>query len=622
MAIILLTEYIPNLINLVHEQLESRYNLTNIPVSTRFIRDLPRTEDGYSVKHLKEPCISDYYPLKSQTLYIDNISNISVLTDCIASEFIKPQITWTDDIIIAKQWLEGIEQTYDTIAVDFEANDLTLPQFNDLTMVTIGWNLTKSIVIVFKNIELRDFVLNWLVNTELRQVYHNSLFDVRFIHYYTGKCPKNIEDSQLLAGVYHNHVNPDKRKVGLKRLAKYPYLDWADDKSSFELYVDSSDYVNPNLHYVGHNPTPQIYNLPLIYYCGIDSCATTKVWKDYDIETAYPDYWIPETSEPRYNTEQFNQRYYYDFILKPAIPVIIEMLNNGQHIDTEQVEALSVKVDAIKAECIKKINSYKIVQDFQSKVDKIRIDKFLEPVHKAWAKPKYNGYKANPKMRAYVVNYLIGTDYETLSDKQLKSMDNPLLESLINKEYDNPKIVEASNKFAEAKAHQQNLDRNRIDKIEHPEKYITIGYNPWNYQQLKQMWINFGLESDEVSKDTGEMSFSSPVLKELVKTTTGDVHEIIKLQLEIAESKNMITQYIPKYKGSTVEDRVYGSIRLLGTISGRLSGKAAKMDDTIKRHQTGINLVTQPSSSSAFSKPVKKLFNAPKGKLLIQIDYA
>jgi DNA polymerase-1 len=135
------------------------------------------------------------------------------------------------------------------------------------------------------------------------------------------------------------------------------------------------------------------------------------------------------------------------------------------------------------------------------------------------------------------------------------------------------------------------------------------------------MWIAFGLVSDEISKDTGQMSFSGPVLRELVKTSTGDVQEILKLHLEIAESKNMITQYIPKYLGSTINDRVYGAIRILGTISGRLSGKAAKMQGE-QQHQTGINLVTQPASSSVFAKPVKSLFIAPKGKLLTATDYA
>lgn len=620
--ILLLTEHIPNLIGQIQSDLQKRYGITDAQVSTRFIRDLPRDEDGYSIRHLKEQCVTDYYPLKDVALYVDDMTDIQTLADVVASQYINPQITWTDDIAVAQQWLTGIEQTYDTIAVDFEAIDLTLPQFNQLTMVTIGWQLTKSVVIVFKDKQITDFVLDWLVTTNCRQVYHNALFDTRLIHYFTGKLPKHIEDSQLLAAVYKNHVNPDKRKSGLKELAKYPYLDWASDKSSFELYVDSSEYVNPNLHYIGSNPTPHMYNLPLIYYCGVDACATHFVWSKFDTEPAHPTEWIPQTSEPRYNTEEFNQRYYYDFILKPAIPVIVRMLNKGQPIDIEQVKTLSAQVEHIKQECISKINSYKLVQDFQAPVDAERIRKFIEPVQKAWAHPKYTGYQSNPAMRAFVVNCLIGTNYETLSDKELKQLADPKLQPLLDKQYDYPDIVAACNLFAELKAHKQNLDNNRIDKIENPGKYVQLGFNPYNYQQLAKMWVSFGLESDEVSKDTGQMSFSSDVLSELVKTTSGDIQEILKLYLEIAESKNMITQYIPKYLGSTVDGRVYGSIRLFGTISGRLSGKAAKLTDDIKRHQTGINLVTQPASSSAFAKPVKKLFRSMPGKLLVAIDYA
>ena len=271
--IILLLDHHPNLITKLNDYLLTKYNISNASISTRFIRDLPRDSDGYTLHHLNERCITDYYPLKDVAEYIDDITDISLIGDVIASDYIQPIGTWTDDLSIAKQWLVGIESTYDTIAVDFEAKDLTIPQFNKLTMVTIGWNLTKSIVIVFKDEEITNYVLNWLVTTECKQVYHNALYDTRLIHYYTGKLPKHIEDSQLLVAVYKNHVDESKRKSGLKELAKYPYKDWASDKTSFELYVNSESYSNPNLHYVGSNPTPHMYNLPLIYYCGVDAQA-------------------------------------------------------------------------------------------------------------------------------------------------------------------------------------------------------------------------------------------------------------------------------------------------------------------------------------------------------------
>ena len=619
---ILLTQY-PNLYKeCVLELVTKRYGISNPDFNFKFINQLPYGEDGYNVTGLSQPIITDYWGIKDSTVTrVDDVEDIDLIADVVASQYIKPRITWTDDLEVTKQWLSSIEKKYSQIAVDFESRDLTLPQFNKLTMVTLGWDRLKSIVIVFKDQAIQDYVLNWLVTTDCKQVYHNALFDVRFIHWYTKQLPKHIDDSQLLAAVYNNHVDTNKRKSGLKELAKFPYLDWANDKSSFELYVDSSAYFNPNLVYVGPSPDITQYNLPLIYYCGVDSCATKHVWDKFNTEQAHPTEWIMPTSEPRYNTEQFNQRYYYEFILKPAIPVIVEMLNAGQSIDLSQVKALSKQVETVKQQCIDKINSYKIVQDFFKQIDAERIEKFLAPVRKAMKQPKYTGYKSNPKMRAFVVNYLIGTNYETLSDKELKLLDNPLLQPLIAKQYDHPDIVAAANKYAKEEAYRQNVKANRIDKLEHPEKYVQLGFNPYNYQQLTKMWIAFGLESDEISKDTGMPSYSKDVLEKLVKETEGDVHEIIKLQLEIAESKNIITQYIPKYLGSSVDGRVYGAIRLFGTISGRLSGKAAKMQGEAK-HKTGINLVTQPSSASAFAKPVKKLFTAPKGKLLVQIDYS
>ena len=619
---VLLTHYPDLYRERIIELVEQRYGITNPQFSFKFINSLPYGPDGYEVTGLSPPIITDYWGVKdSDVTRVDDVEDISLIADAVASQYIKPQVTWTDDLPTAIKWLNGIESKYPMIAVDFESRDLTLPQFNELTMVTIGWDRTKSIVIVFKDQSIRDYVLNWLVTTDCKQVYHNALFDTRFIHWHTKQLPKHIEDSQLLAAVYNNNVDQAKRKSGLKEVSKFPYLDWANDKSSFELYVDSSTYSNPNLTYVGPNPSITQYNLPLIYYCGVDACATHHAYLKYDIEPANPTEWIPQTSEPRYNTEQFNQRYYYEFILKPAIPVIVEMLNAGQAIDLSQVNALSEHVESVKAKCLAQLNATPLIQEFFKDIDAERTTKFLEPIHKAWKHPQYTGFKANPKMRAFVVNYLTGSTYDMLSDKELKLIDDPVLQPLKDKQFDGPAIVAASNEFAESEALRQNTAANRVDKLANPGNYITLGYNPYNYSQLTKMWIAFGLESDEVSKDTGQMSFSGDILKSLAKSTSGVVNDIIRLQLEIAESKNMITQYIPKYLGSSLNDRVYGSIRLMGTISGRLSGKAAKMKDEAK-HQTGINLVTQPSSSSAFAKPVKKLFIAAEGKLLVQIDYA
>ena len=174
MAIVLLLDHHPNLITKLNDYLLTKYNISNASISTRFIRDLPRDSDGYTLHHLNERCITDYYPLKDVAEYIDDVTDISLIGDVIASNYIKPQITWTDDLAIAKQWLPAIEATYPQISVDFETRDLTLPQLNQVTMVTLGWSFTKSIVIILDKSELLDYVMNWLVTIDNKQTYHNA----------------------------------------------------------------------------------------------------------------------------------------------------------------------------------------------------------------------------------------------------------------------------------------------------------------------------------------------------------------------------------------------------------------------------------------------------------------
>ena len=398
----------------LHEYLKSYWDM-EADVIVKTVEDC---SDYWS--NPNEVIISDYWQFKtnSEVIYIEDITDYRIIANIIASYSIKTKGTFTDDLEIAKDWLKGIESKYDIIAVDFETKDLTLPQFNELTMVTIGWSLTKSIVIVFKYDEVKDYVLNWLITTSIKQVYHNSLFDCRLIHYYTGKYPKYIEDSQLLAQVYKNHIDESKRSVGLKALASHVYKDWANDKSSFDLYDTLNNDKVIDLDYIGHND-PNQYNLSLIKYCSIDSMATKLVWDMFDIEETHPKEWIMPTSEPKDNIEEFNQRYYYEFILKPAIPVIIDMLNNGQAIDLDKVYELKNQVESMKSDLMSKISEFEVVKNFHKNVDKERIDKFLKPIYKV-ARPKFTEYKHTPKDRTIVLNYIFKEDRKSWSIKDIK----------------------------------------------------------------------------------------------------------------------------------------------------------------------------------------------------------
>ena len=112
MAVILLIDHHPGIIQQVHDYLLKQYNITGASISTRFIRDLPRNEDGYSIAHLNDKCITDYYPLKDVAKYVDDITDISAIGDVIASDYIKPEVFFTDDLATATNWLSRLPNTF------------------------------------------------------------------------------------------------------------------------------------------------------------------------------------------------------------------------------------------------------------------------------------------------------------------------------------------------------------------------------------------------------------------------------------------------------------------------------------------------------------------------------
>lgn len=620
---LLLTEHIPSYTQSINQYIKSEFDLEPTDLNIIMVGSLPRDDGKYLIDHLVGTVVTDYWQFKSteNVRRIDDMSTISDVGDIVASHFITPKVWYTDEVEVAQRWLAKYD-TFDIVACDFEAKNLTLPPFNPLTMVTISWNLLSSTVFVFSTNQMQQLLLNWLITTDTRQVWHNCLFDIKHIHYHTGKFPKHIEDSQLLAAVYNNDVDVNKRKSGLKAISGPLYGDWAQAKTSFDLYDTSLNHIVTNLFYVGSNPNPEQYNLALIKYCGIDACATKYAWQKYATEEAHPTEWIFPTSEPQHNTEQFNQRYYYEFVVKPAIPMVIEMMNNGQAIDLSIVDKLKAEVDEYNTKMLEQVNAISIVQEFQSIADQARIDKFLAPVLAAWKHPKWTGYKNTVAMRTFVVNYWDKSDHEKITAANLKSIGTPIAQLLMAKQFTHPAVVAAACVLETAECLRQNTERNRVDKVANPGNYVTLGFNQNNYPQLADMWEHFGLESDTVSKDTGKMSFSSDVLKRLSKETDGDIKQVIDLYLEIAQSKNMITQYIPKYYGSTVNGRLHYSLKLMGTISGRLSGKAGgqSVPDEDK-HMMGANGVTQPVGHRVYGKTVKSMFIAPPGRILAAVDY-
>lgn len=197
----------------------------------------------------------------------------------------------TNDTKEALQWLNAI--TAPIIACDFEAaskytdeekeefkrqletagrldkhilqqridsSGLSHPSLSRLTHMSLAYSETEAYVFIFDNQEIQDTVLDWIVTTPIKQVWHNLCFDGKHILHNTGKLPIDYEDSQILAKTLLNHVDNSKSATGLKHLMGYKFGAWA---------VSSDNFTLDNM-----------YSPELIHYAAIDACATLTLWNE------------------------------------------------------------------------------------------------------------------------------------------------------------------------------------------------------------------------------------------------------------------------------------------------------------------------------------------------------
>ena len=142
----------------------------------------------------------------------------------------------------------------------FNNSALVHPSAVKLTHLAIGTSPTDAKVIIFSNNAIRRAALKWLVTTPKLQLWHNAGFDLKHIHYHTGKFPLNYHDTQVLAKTILNHCDNFKSNTQLKHLLGYRYGAWA---------VAPDMFANENL-----------YDESFIKYAATDACATYSLFEE------------------------------------------------------------------------------------------------------------------------------------------------------------------------------------------------------------------------------------------------------------------------------------------------------------------------------------------------------
>lgn len=134
------------------------------------------------------------------------------------------------------------------------SNGLSYPALTRITHLSVAWSKEDAYVFIGQSDNLRKLFLNWLVDTEVFQLWHNACFDLKHIYYHTHKFPKHYLDTQLLAKCYLNDAENNLCDTSLKYLMKDDFGDWAVAKDDFNI--------------------KNLYDEQMLEYSATDACAT------------------------------------------------------------------------------------------------------------------------------------------------------------------------------------------------------------------------------------------------------------------------------------------------------------------------------------------------------------
>lgn len=514
---------------------------------------------------------------------------------------------YTNDLKLASEWIKQLGQ-YDIIACDFEAavkytqedieflkrvaiddktkylhrkiaesalaaSALGHPAHSALTHFSVAWSDRDAYVFILDSFDITKLVLQFLVTTEVKQVWHNACFDFRFLLFHTGKMPKNYEDTQIFAKTLFNHVETHKAKTGLKELAGPMYGAWGVTEDLFSL--------------------SEMYNEKLIYYAAVDAAATFWVYQRIlsgidpltgdELNTdAYYSPW-DQLPAPSPKHALYPDHHFYHHTAKWLIRDTVRIMNNGLPIDLEEVVKLEEELEEIIADVKQRLADNSLVQAFLQRKQKSLLSEYIDlqksrfktpedflvsfdskkPLHRdyfmyvfiqrvAILAPEQLGVSGKPKWSARTVK-IISETYPPLK---------ALIEHRVSP--NNPTAVEAMKLLAEDKAEMYN--QKFIKNIESP-KVGQITFNPNSSLQKQEMFSWLGLQSDVQSAKTGLDSWDREQVERVNKETEDDdIRAFTQCLIDFSFAAIVRDNFIQAFYRYTVEGELHGNYRLLGKV--------------------------------------------------------
>ena len=599
------------------------------------------------------------------------------------------QVTYqsTNQLHVARDWFVWLDQNVSIAAFDFEAaafiteaertelkstlkvmqrnpvqfkfaiaritdqlrsHPLSHPSRSVLTHISVAISDTEAFVVILDSDTIRKFVLNWLVTTQVTQIWHNLTYDGSHIYHHTGRFPKRYEDTQIFAKTLLNHVDTFKANTGLKELAGYHYGSWAVSDDNFDL--------------------AHMYDEKLILYAATDACATFFLWQQlcdtiadepphegtdiiFDGKTYAELMLDPPSTDTDYSphdllpmpapmTDRPPDGFFYHYVAKHLITTTIRVAMTGVPIDMERVAHLEAELDAVLQSVTDRLAANPIIQAFQEQQYSKAWKQFESEVRSKMRTPDHWLKPFDPKSmehRSYYMQILTSSDPLCIPPPDTIATGIPKWTARDVTKYgsalDNPDIQQqAALEFAKAKADIYNQSYHA--KLKHTAREeILPPFNPASPDQKHALLTDYlGFESDKLTDayivwekqrkwdyaNTGrypdppknKFSWNRDNIERINRETDDpDIKDLTQAMIDHSFGAIVRNNFINAFYEYTINDRLLGKYKLYGTKTMRMTSNSP-------------NMLQMPSTGSVYAKPVKKVFIAPPGYLVWTIDYS
>ena len=318
--------------------------------------------------------------------------------------------------------------------------------------------------------------------------------------------------------------------------------------------------------------------------------------------------------------------YFYEKVAKPLIKDTVRIMDNGLGIDLNKVIELEEILENQLSKVHETLSNHPYIQQYMETVYEKELEKyrsdlqsklrsykdFLEPFNpNDMTHRSYFMYIFSKERSIAQPKDALPTGIPKWSVKLVKrfASEYPLLNKLVDKSISpNHSIaVKAMELLAKHKADMYN--KQYLQKVENPNiKYPE--FNPGSSKQKQELFAQLGIKSEAVSKTTGLPSYARPQIERINRETTDPlVKSLTEALIEYSNAAIIRNNFIKAFYNYTVDNRLYGSLKLFGAKSFRLTS-------------ANPNLLNLPSTGSVFAKPVKECFVPPEGFVIATIDFA